>query len=214
MSPAAVRVSALYHPLDEILGTTSGVRVARLLCEHGGELSATTIAARVGIARQSAWTALQRLEALHLVQRVGQGRSGSYRLNRGHPLAAPLETLFAAESRRSDHLFEAARVAAASLQPKPIALWLYGSAARGEDVAGSDFDLALLSAEGMAEEQEHRLAEALCPIFAQSLVRPSIIALDRSDLRKLARERDGLWLTLRRDAVPLYGPAPDQAARD
>lgn len=56
-----------------------------------------------------------------------------YRLNRRHALAEPVAELFRAEAARADVLFEGIRSVAERMHPPPVAVWLFGSVARGED---------------------------------------------------------------------------------
>lgn len=214
MRPVAQPSSTLHRPLDMLLGTVASVRVLRVLIDHGGALTPTTIASRARITRQGAWNALARLRGLDIVADAGQGRAVLYRLNDAHPLAPPLEALFKVEAQRVEKLFSAIRDAAARMKPKPIAVWLYGSVARGEDRPDSDFDVAILSPEGEKSRQEAKLAEALDPFFGELMTALSVIAMSANDLRRLRRTKDKMWTNLKRDAVVLYGLAPAEALGD
>ena len=44
--------------------------------------------------------------------------------------------------------------------------------------------------------------------------RISVIAMTKDDIRRMKRKRDKLWIGLRRDGIPLFGPAPGEAVRD
>lgn len=119
------------------------VRVARVLADHGGSLGVSDIARRARLALPSTRTALRRLLESEVVTAVGAGRSMVCALRPEHPLAPALTVLFAAEREQADTVLGAIRYAAAALRPAPLAVWLYGSVARGEDEPTSDIDIAL-----------------------------------------------------------------------
>lgn len=214
MPPIAKRSSAFQRPLDHLLGTPAGVRVLRVLVEHGGALAPPTIAGRARVTRQSAWNALNRLLQMGVIESVGEGRATSYRLAATHRLAPVLQALFATERQRLERLFATVREAAVRMKPKPIAIWLYGSVARGEDDPNSDIDLAVLSPEGVMSRHERELSEALWPFLGEVANRFSVIAMSPADVRRMKRQKQKLWANIRRDAIPLYGPAPSEAFRD
>jgi DNA-binding IclR family transcriptional regulator len=53
--------SAQRYPLTSILGTDAGVRLARELARHGGELSAPDLVRRTGLAKASVARGLEAL---------------------------------------------------------------------------------------------------------------------------------------------------------
>ena len=214
MAPIAKGSSAFQRPLDHLLGTPASVRVLRVLVEHGGALAPPTIASRARVTRQSAWNALNRLLQIGVVEGVGEGRATSYRLAGAHPLVPPLQALFATERQRLERLFATVRDIAVKMKPRPIAIWLYGSVARGEDDPNSDIDLAVLSPEGETSRHELELSDSLWPVLGDVANRLSVIAMSPADVRRMKRQRQKLWANIRRDAIPLYGPAPSEAVRD
>ncbi len=141
----ATHQSALRYPLTFILGTDVGLRLSRELARHGGQLSAPDLARRTGLSPASVSRGLGALVRTGTIEAAGTGRSLLYRLHRRHPLAAPMAALFEAEDRRFQSLLDSVRAAATAAGPGLLALWLFGSAARGEDRLGSDFDLALVA---------------------------------------------------------------------
>jgi predicted nucleotidyltransferase len=206
--------SSFHRPLDAMLGTVANVRVLRTLTEHGGALAATTIATRARVARQSAWNAIARLSELGIVETFGEPHGTLFRLNAAHPLSPSLRALFQSEAQRVERLFDAIRAAAKAMKPAPIAVWLYGSVARGEDTPASDIDLAILSPTGHTGTQEMALTDALYPFMGELTSRMSIIGMTRADIRRMKRGRDRIWKEIERDAVPILGPAPTEALRE
>lgn len=214
MRPVATRSSSFHRPLDAMLGTVANVRVLRVLAEHGGALAATTIATRARVARQSAWNVIARLTELGVIESFGDPAGRLFRLNEEHPIVPGLRALFQAEGQRVERLFDAVRKAARGMKPMPIAVWLYGSVARGDDRPDSDIDVAILSPIGHASAQEMALTDALYPFLGELTSRMSIIGMTRTDIRRMKRNRERIWTEIQRDAVPIFGPAPAEALRD
>jgi DNA-binding transcriptional ArsR family regulator len=213
MRPVAKRSSTFSRPLDAMLGTVAGVRVLRALSEHGGPLAATAIAMRARVARQSAWNVISRLTELGIVESFGEPHGTLFRLNAIHPLVPSLRALFQTEAQAVEWLFETVRTAARAMRPAPIAIWLYGSVARGEDRPGSDIDLAILSPTGHASALEMALTDAVAPFVSNPTTRLSMIGMTREDIRRMKRRRERLWKEIQRDAIPIFGPAPAEALR-
>lgn len=200
--------SALYHPLDQILGSPALVRVLRVLAGHGASLGVSDIARRTRLALPSTRAALRRLLESELVTGVGAGRSMVCALRFEHPLAGALTKLFAAEREQADSIIDAIRVAAADLRPRPLAVWLYGSVARGEDTPTSDVDIAMVSAQPDPAAQADALRETIANALPARAHRVSVIAFAPADVRRLAAERAEIWTELLRDAAVLVGDDP------
>lgn len=203
--------SALYHPLDHILGSPGLVRVARVLAGHGGSLGVSDIARRAKLALPSTRAALHRLLESEVVTAVGVGRSMVCTLRPAHPLMPALVALFAAEREQATVVLDAIRRAASSLRPAPLAVWLYGSVARGVDEPSSDIDVALVSALSEPTPQADALRNAISAELHGREHRVSVIALAPGDVARLARTSATFWRELERDAVVLAGDAPDGA---
>lgn len=192
------------------MGRASHVRVLRALSLHGGGLAPPELARRTGLSRRGAWNALESLEDAGIIEPVGTGHSVPYRLSDTHPLGVTLRRLFEDEAERADTLISAIRLAAARLDPAPLAVWLFGSVARAEDRPGSDLDIAVVAEDGpVARAQAERLRDALDGIGEQFGVRPSVISLSRPEFHALQVEDGPFWRHVVEDAVPLLGPPPD-----
>jgi hypothetical protein len=200
------------YPLTSVLGTDAGVRLARELALHGGQLSAPELVRRTGLAKASVARGLEALVGAGLVGTAGTGRAVLYRLCPEHPLATPLSALFEAEARRFQDILDSAMRAAESSGPGLVALWLFGSVARGEDQADSDVDLALVA----EPEALPRLADAFRDALVQPShaigFRPSVVALGADDVVRLASQRDPWWTSSTADALPLIGGRPEELA--
>lgn len=202
--------SHLRYPLTRLLGTEAGVRVLRELALHGEELTTSLLARRTGITDQSVRNALAVLGRAGVLRTYGQGRAASYQLDASHPVAGMLITLFRAEDQRIPALYASIRQAAERLPFPPLAVWMFGSAARHQDDMQSDLDLLLIVAD--AEETE-RLADAfrdeLAGVENEQRITISVVPLSADDVLRLARDDDPFWRAVTTDAVALHGPRPE-----
>jgi predicted nucleotidyltransferase len=197
--------SFLRQPLSAVFANPASVRVLRALMRHGGELSAPMLAERSRLTRPSVLAALDHLSGLGLVESIGSVRQRLHRIDKGHPLAAGLSVLFAAEADRFDTIIEAIRRAA--IEAGVAAAWLYGSVARGEDRPDSDLDIAMVASIDLDAEKS-AFRDALRALEAEWRFSASVVALGPEDVRRLAQEGDPWWLALLAEAVPLAGPDP------
>jgi len=206
MRPPAA--SALHHPLDDIFGSRAAVRVIRVLAEHGGRLGVSDIARRARLSLPSVRTALRRLLELDVVTAVAVGRSMACALSEDHPLVPALSAIYAAERKQTVDLMRGIRKAASTVHPAPLAIWLYGSVARGEDDFASDIDVAIISSRGQPTRQAERLREAIGVTLPERSNRISVVALGPADLRLMVEKRSAFWREIERDTVVLSGDAP------
>jgi DNA-binding transcriptional ArsR family regulator len=201
--------SAIRYPLTGILGTDANVRVLRELSRHGSELAASALVMRSGLAQSSVREALIALENMGVVEAIGSGRSRLYRLRRNHPLRAILNTLFKAEEERFDAILEAIRMAAEHCGKDVIAVWLYGSVARGQDRPVSDIDLAVVADPKALPRVEQTMRDELHRAQDKLAFVASVVALDLNDVQRLSDENDPWWTAVSRDAFPIVGDRPD-----
>lgn len=195
----------LRAPLTAVLRSPGAVRVLRALAQHGGVLAVPTLERATGLTNAGVHRVLRALVDTGVVRPEGQGRVTAYRLDPAHPLAPAITALFAAEDARADRVLDAVRAAAAPHAPD--AVWLFGSAARGEDVPGSDVDVAFVFRAGTPEAALDAVREALRPTENTERVTISVVGLWPADVARLSAG-DPLWRALERDAVPLVGPPP------
>lgn len=112
MRPISTERNALRHPLDEILGTESHVRLVRVLAQAAGApLAAPEAAKRAGLTPAGARKALGRLEEVGVVERVGAGRTRQYSLSAREPLLQTLAALFLREEQRYEGVIRGLREA-------------------------------------------------------------------------------------------------------
>ncbi|HET6232447.1 MAG TPA: nucleotidyltransferase domain-containing protein [Longimicrobiaceae bacterium] len=205
--------SSFRYPLSALLGNQGAVRVARELFRHGGPLSGPEIGARAGMTRSGVYMGLAPLTAAGLVRRIGGQRSGLFHVVTDHPLAVPLAALFDAEHGRVQQAYDAIRGAASGTSPRPDAVWLFGSVARGDDHAASDLDIAVVAANDRVEETVDAVREAVQAVGERLFLRISVIGVSPDDLDRMASAAEPFWTAVRRDAKTLAGPEPDDLLR-
>ncbi len=209
MPPPKAVQGVLRFPLTTILGNEANVRVLREMFHHGGELSAPSLAERVGLSRQHVHRTLGGLTDLKVVERVGVGGHPSYRVREGFPLHSILDELFRAEKERYQAIIRAILDA---VQGKPVqAVWLYGSVARGEDMARSDVDVALVVDAEDIDPITEAVREQLRPAEGTLEMNVSVVGISPDDVLRLSAG-DPWWDNVLHDAVALYGPDPERLA--
>ena len=203
--------SFLRHPTSMLLATPGSVRVLREVLSSDGPVAVSELAEASQLTTQTVRNALAGLQKGGVVEGLGQGRARLYRADVSHPLFLPLAALFRAEEERAVTVLTALRMAAGSVTPAPLGVWIYGSAARAEDLPDSDLEIALVAADDDVETPVDRLREILGPIQDVQRVWTSVIGLAPSDVRRLA-SGDRWWKSATRPHIPLYGKGPDELA--
>lgn len=206
----ATRQSTFRQPLDRLLGTVSCLRVLRELTLYGRPLSASELAERTSLSKPSTGEALAKLVELDAVETVGTGRYAQYRLCESYFLAQPLQELFRQEERRRKRVFEALRTIAERAERSPVAVWMYGSVARGEDRPGSDLDLAVLASSASDRQAlGDEFRDALADLEDRWSLPPcSVVVVTEEEVREGIDGEEEFYLHLRDDAVPVFGELP------
>lgn len=210
----ATAESFLRRPLSLLLGTKASVRVLRELALHGNALTTTAIARRTGITDQSVRNTLKTILPTGVLDVFGQDRSSSYRLDVHHPIGHALLALFRAERERVEAIREAVASAAQGMTPSPLAVWLFGSVARGEDEPGSDLDLLLVvDGDETADREANRFRDLLADLEREHQITISVVPMSTSDVERMAGAGEPLWKELMRDAVAWHGGRPETLVR-
>lgn len=182
----------------------------RELALHGKELTTGLLARRTGLTVQSVRSALAELLSAKLLTVYGQGRSASYELDATHPVAAMLIELFRSEDARLKAVYEAVAAAARRITPGPSAVWMYGSAARGEDRVHSDLDLLMvIDDEAAVARAADRFRDEMAGVEAEHRLSISVVPVSGGDVLRLAGTGDPFWKEVLADGVALHGPRPE-----
>jgi len=201
--------SHLRYPLNSFLGTPVAVRALRELFAFGDPLSPVTIAERAQVTPHGVRKALRTLVTAKIVEPVGQGRSVSYRIRESHPLASVLASLFEAESEAADAVFSRLRDAAKRLDPEPLALWIYGSVARGDDTPESEVEVILIAPGEDGEALAYTFHDEVKEIAREYGLTISIIGLSPAELIRYSGN-EAWWEGVTDSALPLIGPDPTE----
>lgn len=134
----------IHRPLDEVLRSWSQVAVLRALIDTVTGYTGNEMGRMTGMQPRSALKALTILEELGIVRRQRGGRDHIFTLNREHFLVREaLLPLYATERRFSEALKDEL---SASLTKWIVAAVVFGSSAKGEETAQSDYDLCCVVA--------------------------------------------------------------------
>lgn len=197
----------LTHPIDTIAPGPRGAILERLAATFE-PLTGNQIAELSGgrVSQSSASRVLPELVRSGLVTARPAGRAILYELNRRHLLAPAVEVAVSAGDRLVDHL----RESVARWDVPPVALWLFGSAARGEASDDSDVDLLVVKPTITFSEDawEQQLATLADDVGALSGNACEILEYSLDELNALAAAGDPLIDSLRAEAVALTGERP------
>jgi predicted nucleotidyltransferase len=191
----------LSHPLLRVFGGTRASILEHLL-ETSGSLSVRQAARLTGVAATTASLALQALDEVGLVDREDVGTSQLYRIVESHALVASLREVLAAARQVDDLVVRAIRREIDGV----VAVWLYGSPARGDNRLDSDADLLVLvngpTASAAAPVDVTELTDELRQRLGMSV---SLIVLPLPGAKEAHQT---FWRNVLRDAITLDGPGP------
>jgi predicted nucleotidyltransferase len=150
--------------LEDVLGSRTNIAVLRYLTAIAGGLSGNEIAARLQLQQSSVRKALERLVEIGVVTRTDHGRSAAYEVdNQLAFIRTLLMPLFEAEARTHRTVIKSVARACEKLRPKPLAVVMFGSAARGN----RDFrDIDVLCVVG-SDSSKTKLDDAVTDAFEQ-----------------------------------------------
>lgn len=195
-------------PLDLILSSSSKLRLLRVLHGMRSPVSGREVAGAAGIAVQPAQRSLAQLVALGVVHRDDTRSQHLYTLNRENVLVQrALGPLFQVEEARVDEVFrDLAGVVSGKPQNAVEGMYLFGSAARGRDRVGSDFDvLAVVSAARQVDSVHETLAQSAEQLYTRYGLRLSVVVLDLAKLRTMHADGDAFIAELLRDNRRITG---------
>jgi len=154
-------------------------------------------------------SALGRLREEGVINAQEAGTAFLYTLNRAHLATPALEQL--ADIRRE--LERRLRAEIEAWPVPPMHASMFGSAARGDGDTHSDIDIFVVRPTSVAEDdprwqsQREQLSEH---VYAWTGNHVGLSEVSAADVRCLRRERPAIVEELRRDAITLWGPTPNE----
>lgn len=200
-----------FTPLDSILSSVGKLRLLRALHAASSPMSGREAAGIAGISVQPAQRALRDLVALGVVRRDDTRSQYLYTLNRENYLVRrSIGPLFEAEQERVDEVFRDLRKAVSRFESgarrRVEGVYLFGSAARGKDVIGSDLDVAAVVAAPQHVNEVHETLAQLAPsLYSLYGLRISALVIDLKKLRAMHADGDALIGQLLRDNRRITG---------
>lgn len=194
-----------FTPLDLILSSSSKLKLLRVLHGSRSPMSGREAASAAGVAVQPAQRALADLVTVGVVRREDTRSQHRYTLNRENVLVqGALGQLFQAESARVGEVFHDVADAVADAPVEGV--FLFGSAARGSDRVGSDFDVvAVVPSPRDVDAVHETLAQSTDQLYTRYGLRLSVVVLDLAKLRTMHKDGDALITELLRDNRRITG---------
>jgi predicted nucleotidyltransferase len=180
----------LSYPLNWVFSAPSNVALLRTLKDSAEGMSGRAAARRAGINHQACRQALDRLEVIGIIKRRGSGHTQLVSLNFEHVLVKEaLLPLFRAEKAFQAMVRDAIRNA---LRKEARTATLFGSAARKEELPGSDVDLLLVAGGGRKDKLSGKALELGTAFTAQYGIRLSPITYSTAEAKEKYRKGDPL----------------------
>ena len=134
--------SQLRYPLDRVFSSGIHSAILRALQDSREGMSGRAIARLAGINHQACAMALKNLDSLGVLQRQGTGKVQLLRLNFENHLIR--ELILPLLRKERDLLKSVRQEVANAFKKEALAITLFGSVARKQDVPGSDMDILLV----------------------------------------------------------------------
>lgn len=203
----------LSSPISSIIPSAYGPVLAAL-ARAGVPLSGRQVAGLVEgqVSRSRVNSVLAELSTSGIVLREAHPPSVLYEFNREHVAAPFVEAL--ADLRQL--LLVRIRAEVESWDQPAVAVWMFGSAARGDGSAESDIDILVVRPDSLDEDDQvwcSQLAQLADEVRAWSGNACEVLELSRAEVAESVRSGQSLATDLRRDAVPLGGALPSSILR-
>ena len=188
--------------------------VLRVLAATTVPLTGNKIAALSGgaVSQSGVSKAIAPLVESGLVNCEHAGTANLYLLNRDHVAA---DAVLAAAGAR-DELFARMATAVQSWRVRPVAVWVFGSAARGQATPSSDVDVQVVRPDAIPDDDDRWEAQTLA--LAESILRWSgntcqMLEYSEAEFSALAAAGDPMVRALRDDSVVVAGRSARQMAK-
>ncbi len=200
-----------FSPWDFLLGSRSRVRLLRVLLGAGRPLSGREAARLASTSLPLAQRALAQLVAAGVILREEAAAQHLYRANDEHLLVRDgLRPLFAAEDERVRATFDAVEHVVGDkgdgVDSGALSAYLFGSAARGDDAPGSDFDLLVVAADGPSADALHdRLSSRAAELRRRLGIMLSPVVIDVAAARRQSSDERGVVRAALREGRRIHG---------
>lgn len=208
MRPTARHQSGLLKPLNDILGTEASVRLLRALASENMAMTAGDLAKLTRLERSSARRALRVLVDVGVVEVEDNAHTPRYRARKAHPLMDAVAALFRAEKQRAEEVFQGIENAANTLIPPPIAIWIEGSVAAGNDEAGEPTHVRVVHDETNLSKSLRDLRQKLLPLERSHDVTIEVVGSTRVDILARPVDKEDTWPSKLRNARSVAGLPP------
>ena len=193
------------RPLDNIFGQNSKIKILRFLVKSQAQLNGREIAKNVGLSHVKAHTALQELTRHGVVNMRSVGSSLIYWLNEEHFLVR--EIIRPAFEKEGEGFRQISRIALKAMKPpRPLSIILFGSFAKGNALADSDIDIAVVypnSKKKSAIGKELSEAEKKITLLFGNHLASLPVKID--EFRKKLKTKDKLINEIARTGKVIYG---------
>lgn len=200
-----------FRPWDSLLGSRSRVRLLRVLLGAGRPLSGREAARLASTSLPLAQRALAQLTAAGVVLREEAAAQHLYRPNDEHLLVRDgLRPLFAAEDERVRATFDAIEHVLGgkrnSMDSGALSAYLFGSAARGDDSPGSDFDLLVVAPDPPSADELHDLLSSRAAELRRRFgIVLSPVVIDAEAARRQSSDERGVVRAALREGRHVHG---------
>jgi predicted nucleotidyltransferase len=190
------------NALDDILGSTLKIRILRVLSKNAHIFTGRELARLVGYSHTQTNSALVELEMNGLVIRRHLGNANAYSLNDGNLLVSRIIIpAFQIEERLiqdlANRFFE-------GIGKDLVSIVLFGSAARGEEVASSDIDLILVVKDASnLDKLDEKVSEISLESAASFGCPVSPILLTETEYNSKKRSKNTFWKAVLDEGIEL-----------
>lgn len=198
----------LSNPISSVIPSAHGAILA-VLAHADAPLSGRQIAKLAGgqVQQPRANDVLRELTEAGIVSCERHASVHLYRLNRDHVVAEAIMML----ANLRERLIQRMREAVLSWVIAPVAVWMFGSAARGDAGPHSDIDVLIVRHDAVdvdSESWQQQLSNLSSAITAWSGNDCQILEFSRSELAELVASDERLVTELRSDALVIAGISP------
>lgn len=195
------------HTIETLLGSRSKLAVLRVLHGVAIPLNASQLAGRTRLSWTAVSTVLDELAEMGVINSSSAGRANIHSLNRESVYVTNLiDPLFAAEERIPDEMLADLR---RTFESQALAVAVFGSYARDEQVSQSDVDVAIVATDFKAKDLVEETVDTYQAHFLLRYGAPlSAIVYDAMEAAALSEAAPSFAAQLVSGALVVLGPHP------